>query len=787
MFKPGDTALIVASGKLTKVTTGNRKHQPFVYSTESHPAQGVDTEDGCFLESELQQAHPSVLATANPTEKAPAEALQELVKDDDDSDAADVVAGAKRLLNKITKINSELHFKVAAQLRKTEMADVDLKGHWRNGAAFWSFDSFKKRILADMFVWAFKSDEDAQDLQKALKTKEPMDRWIDLGPCSSSLGHEGCSYCGVKRFHMETNGVALRLTGEPCALPNGFEPNEWELNVPSGKILVANDLRRWFPLPEGDGDIQSVNTVIGCRQTAQAYAAVGMSHAFVGNTCPGVFKLADGSFKIASEPYDDADEETQAAFEGKRVAGICTDLWWYSLCDSDEFDRRLKKFGGTKKDKSIETIDVKPGVYRFRHHDDSSRDHDTSEGETVYATFEWVREADPVKDFLKAWDEVDVNPHAYVQAQVKRWPTLYGAVRNAYRDNENVVPWSEMTEEQRISSWKRVADHIFFVIGGGTDWHEKGFPRSSVDPMVPDIEPPSFRQQNHWYPFSKPYGGLYEPKYLAPSFAKLLFRCLESVISFGMAVRDDATSRDVPYVRQRMQEAVERYRELAKQYPEQADPEYVWWLNQPGRAEAWVKNFDLGPTFTEKHSKNAAAQRWIPEDAYAIEFDARKLKDGHFAWAEGHWAKKEDAERYAIVEWSDNGQKDPRLNCFWASHAKNTAIPLYSVARVVKVGAVSHMGASLIEVAFDYGTSWMTNPKKRKAVAEHGEKAAIRLLTKAEYEKLLPKAKAFEIGKKTGKKVTKLVKKAVKKASKAPKKIGKKTVKKAAKKARKRK
>jgi len=763
MFKPGDKALVLANGKTV------------VVKALLLPSEGIETEDETgrledYRESELHQAHPSVMESINPPSAE--ETRKKWLKEGEDERPK-------------KQIDFELHTKVVSLLKKQTL-DVDIKGHWRNGAAFWSFESIKKNFLHEVFLWQFSSDEDARDLQEALTSKTAMDRWIDLGSASGSLGHEGCSYCGAKRFHVETNGLALRLTGEPCALPNGFEPNEWELNVPSGKILVANDLRRWFPLPEGDGDIQSVNTVIGCRQTAQAYAAVGMSHAFVGNTCPGVFKLADGSFKIANEPYDDADEKTRSAFEGERVAGICTDLWWYSLCDSDEFDRRLKKFGGTRKDKSIETIDVKPGVYRFRHHDDSSRDRDTAEGETVYATFEWVREADPVKDFLKSWDEVDINPHAYVQAQVKRWPTLYGAVKNAYRDNERVIPWSEMTEEQKFHSWSRVADHALCTIGGGVEWHEKGFPRSSVDPTVPDIEPPSFRQQMHWYPFSKPYGGLYEPKYLSPGFAKLAFRVLESVISFGMAVRDDNSKRDVPYVRERMQAAVDRYRELAEKYPDQADPDYVTWLNQKGRAEAWVQRFNLGPTFTADHAKNAEAQRWVPKDAYAIEFDARKLKDGHFAWAKGYWAKKEDAERYAIVGWSDNGQADPRLNCFWASHAKNTAIPLYSVARVIKVGEVSHMGSTLVELAFDYGTEWMTDATKRKAVEEQKEKAAIRVLTKAEYEKLLPKAKAFKIGKKTGKKVTKLVKKPAKKASKAPKKIGKKTVKKAAKKARKR-
>lgn len=216
---------------------------------------------------------------------------------------------------------------------------------------------------------------------------------------------------------------------------------------------------------------------------------------------------------------------------------------------------------------------------------------------------------------------------------------------------------------------------------------------------------------------------------------KLAFRVLESVISFGMKVMDSGHSRDVYGARGRMLLAVERYRELMQQYPEQADPEYVGWLSQEGRAEAWVARFDLGPSFTEKHRTYAEAQRWVPADAYAVEFDARKLKEGHFAGVQG-WENGKTAPSYALLAWEDNGHP-PETNCFWASHAVHTAVPVYSVARVVKVGEVSHMGETLVEVAYDYGTPWMQDPAKRKAIREHADKAAIRVLTREEYEALL--------------------------------------------------
>jgi hypothetical protein len=134
----------------------------------------------------------------------------------------------------------------------------------------------------------------------------------------------------------------------------------------------------------------------------------------------------------------------------------------------------------------------------------------------------------------------------------------------------------------------------------------------------------------------------------------------------------------------------------------------------------------------------------VPENAYAVAFDARELKDGHFALHPkngGCWSDKKNAERFAICAWEDNGQPAEH-NCFWTVNATTTSVPLYCVARVVKVGGVSHMGETLVEVAFDYGTPWMQG-SKRKALREHAEKAGIKVLSKKEYEKLLPTAIKF--------------------------------------------
>lgn len=574
MFKPGEIAIVKESGRGVIVTRWDpRQH----HATPQWP---VVTDGGVFDETELAPGHPSVVATAKGLDQtrrdwAPDDAIVPL--------PAELRAAAEEEDRAWHAIARE----VATALSN---AAIDFNGHWKNGVGIRYHRRLATIRRADM------SATDAGDILRAKKTKTPMDKWVPVH-VSEFLT---CPYCGGEDFDFVTNGVIIRITGERCRYENGLPPAEWELNVPSGKLVVANDLRRVFPLPD-DGDDFS-ETLLGLAQTSLAYATIGLSHAFVGNSCPGVYKVAEGAYKVANPPQTKTWEdgrfvpvEPPLPFEGEEVAGICTDLWWYSICDSDEFERRCAHFGVQRDDLRATEIAVRPGVYRFQHDVDVRS---SGHGERVYARFTWVRDPDPVHNFLGAYMALDVHAHAYVQAKVARWPTLYGKTTPRNGGKELAVPWSDMAEEDRRRAWARVGDHIFFTIGGGTDWHENGFPQCKVDATVPDIDPPEFREQRGWYPFASRYGGM-SRRTLAPSFAKLLFRMLESVISFGMRVRSDAKGREVEGTRERMRLAVKRYRSLLKQCPAQADPEYAAWIGEEGRAEAWVENFNLGPEVVE--------------------------------------------------------------------------------------------------------------------------------------------------------------------------------------------
>lgn len=135
---------------------------------------------------------------------------------------------------------------------------------------------------------------------------------------------------------------------------------EIELNVPSGKIIIVNDCRRLYPVNDDKFDI---NQILGIKQTVEAYGKVGLLHAFVGNSCPGVY-AKDNKITIACAKYDEkSDDGKPSKSWGKRAGGVCTDLWWFCAADYKDFKKR-----GGKKDKSWDAvITVEPGRYVMKY------------------------------------------------------------------------------------------------------------------------------------------------------------------------------------------------------------------------------------------------------------------------------------------------------------------------------------------------------------------------------------------------------------------------------------
>lgn len=390
---------------------------------------------------------------------------------------------------------------------------IDMGGHNRRAS------DFGYRKFGDLHTkWIGISSDDVETLTEALKGGPPLEKPLRTEP--SCLFK--CGVCG-EELVLETDGKTLRTVSQ-CPYPDGLI-FDFELNVPSGKLVVANDLRPLFDFI-GDYDI---NTLVGCMKHSLAMAEVGCAQGFVGNTCPGVYQIDDNKLTIAAtglgEEDDDGnidEDDPELTPPGELVASICTDLWWYAIVDYDEFVRRDSK--GTLDNHNAETVNVKPGVYRFRHLY-YALDRDNCSQPQTYTEIEWVREPDPVRDFKAERLAFNLTAGQVVADSLSKHPTLYHGP----------------------DAIRAVASHIFCTIGGGGDWHENGFISYNPDlrPDAPEADLTdyngSFSGKYRWYPLCEQYSALClaaglngKPLYLNESFRALAFDVAMCIVDHGV-------------------------------------------------------------------------------------------------------------------------------------------------------------------------------------------------------------------------------------------------------------
>jgi hypothetical protein len=269
----------------------------------------------------------------------------------------------------------------------------------------------------------------------------------------------------------------------------------FELNVPSG-IMIFSDGLPGFCYP-GQYDI---NTNEGTIKAMLKMASIGCAEGYVGNSCPNVFQADGKNLMVAGK--------LPKGYRGNyvRVDQIVTDYWWYAFADLEEFKRRTDA-----NPDQFRQVKVTPGVYRFVHTLPGKRD------PAVYATITWVREPDPVKDYLKEYREMNFTAGQIVGNHMHFW---------------------EYTHKEEIDLAIMEADYIFCVIGTGISWHPNGF--AQYDPDMPanleDMEIPAFDKPFDWYPLSE-YSGLVRAANgeirLNASFAALAKKVARSIIDYG--------------------------------------------------------------------------------------------------------------------------------------------------------------------------------------------------------------------------------------------------------------
>jgi hypothetical protein len=189
-----------------------------------------------------------------------------------------------------------------------------------------------------------------------------------------------CGTCDAE-LKLEITGDAVTVRGDPCAYPDGVT-SVITLSVPSGRIIVADDLRPVYNWDDADMSA-GYNSALGQLQATEAMAAAGCAYGPVGNSCPGLFRTGGDSYVIASTGYDEETDKELTPEGWELMASVITDLWAYSVADYEDWTSK----GGdpTALGWSETVVDVAPGAYRFTHHTGERTFDRDAAGTVIYA------------------------------------------------------------------------------------------------------------------------------------------------------------------------------------------------------------------------------------------------------------------------------------------------------------------------------------------------------------------------------------------------------------------
>jgi hypothetical protein len=214
----------------------------------------------------------------------------------------------------------------------------------------WAIQDWKQKAKS----WALQAD--LLESRAGMAEQPAEVKAILEGAGGNRLGHTTCGECGEKvGFALEGDRFVAHTA---CSAPGGLAPYTFDVHVPSGVLVFANDLR---PLVLVENH-HSANTSIGCKRICEDNAAQGMVHFFVGNTCPAVATRGDAL--LVANFWADEDDDLDVGVEEEGVHNrICTDLWWASAMDKDLFLERCALFGHDPQVFDFFEVPVVPGVY----------------------------------------------------------------------------------------------------------------------------------------------------------------------------------------------------------------------------------------------------------------------------------------------------------------------------------------------------------------------------------------------------------------------------------------
>ncbi len=382
-------------------------------------------------------------------------------------------------------------------------------------------------------------------------------------PIEMKISCHDCPYCG-ERINYLFDGKTIIAKTE-CLYPGGMKEFSLELNCPSGKMVFANDLREWFKI---HGSF-NINNDVGQMLCSKSYEKVGMVHGFVGNSCPGVYQISEKELSIsdheAEEFWDESIKKYLPATEeyikktippGKRIGGICTDLWWYSIVDLDDFKIRFLDMGGSEEEfitylkNRCDVASVKPGVYKITHYPNKEDWNDRSKRikPLHYSLLSWYRESEN-HSYYEEYKNLNFTIGQCYLSAITNYSNLYGFSEEEFPEllsmEDRVAKLKQVPIEVLEESVQRFYDHTFCTLGNGVDWHRNGWGTSNeIIKDTPDFSLPPLTKRYSWYPMSRNYCALYlaafdkttsdgKKVHFNESFSVAAYEIVQNIITYG--------------------------------------------------------------------------------------------------------------------------------------------------------------------------------------------------------------------------------------------------------------
>jgi hypothetical protein len=208
----------------------------------------------------------------------------------------------------------------------------------------------KKHLYRDIDLLQFCSRTSRTTIDKInylMENNQVSEEWIQLGDEDNWFFN--CCFLCHEPIVLETNGEELRIKNS-CPYPKGITNFSTILKVPSGQIIISDNIQELHPMT--NYAITHQNKAEYKKQSLEAEKQ-NVAFGYCGNTDPFIYQYNDnliiGTDNLNLNNYE-------------KIAQINTKMFSYCLADYQDYINH----NGTLKENQF-VVNVKPGEYQVTH------------------------------------------------------------------------------------------------------------------------------------------------------------------------------------------------------------------------------------------------------------------------------------------------------------------------------------------------------------------------------------------------------------------------------------